>query len=301
MPVRGFLLFFISCLMLVSTKAGAQARNPHTAVPAPQATGPGPQAGPQRRPGIPPNPRVGTQVAPPTPAAQTPAAPTPQVQPPAQQTVEAPHRPAQMPPKPPRVNYVGGQLTVVADNSMMTDVLNGIRSATGIKMEGLEGNADRVFGQFGPASPRVVIDSLLNGSHYDFIILGSLETPDTVQRVILSPRGSSPNAMAANNPGRPMSRPPVEEDNEVVNSPDEVTNEQPVPATPAPAMQQPGQPVPVNPSTVQNQGQPPGGAQGVKTPEQLLEELRRLNSNQRQNSGEGPRTPQQPPDIVPRY
>ena len=95
-----------------------------------------------------------------------------------------------------------------------------------------------------------------------------------------------------------MNRPPVEEDNDIVNSPDEVTDEQPVPA-PAPMIQQQGQPAPINPSTLQNSGQQPGTTQGVKTPEQLLEELRRLNSNQRQNPGEAPR-PQQPPDIVPR-
>jgi hypothetical protein len=61
----------------------------------------------------------------------------------------------------------------------------------------------------------------------------------------------------------------------------------------------------VNPTTVPNQNQQQPGTPTVKTPEQLLEELRRLNSNQRQNQGnnEGPRSPMQPnqpPDIVPR-
>src|SRR5262249_39757036 len=162
------------------------------------------------------------------------------------------------------VSYVNGQLLVVADNSMMTDVLNGIRSSTGIRIEGLGGNADRVYGQFGPASPRVVIDSLLNGSHYDFIILSSLEAPDTVQRVIVSPRASSPNSMTASNTGRPVSRPPLNEDNDVGSNADEVSDEQPAPA-PAPMIQQQGQPAPINPSTVQNSGQQPGTTQGVKT------------------------------------
>ena len=292
--------------MLGTVQAGAQSRNPHTAVPVPQQANPAPQGLPQSRPGIPPNPRVATQVAPTTLNGKIPSSPAGQVQQTSAnqgqstpQTVAAPQQPIQIPPKPPRVSYVGGQLTVIADNSIMTDVLNGIRSATGIKMEGLGGNAERVYGQFGPASPRVVIDSLLNGSHYDFIILSSLETPDAVQRVILSPRPNSPNTMANNTQGRPVNRPPVDEDNEVASSPDEVTDEQPVPVAPVPAVQQQGQQLPINPSTVQNQGQQPGGTQGVKTPEQLLEELRRLNSNQRQSPGDAPR-PQQPPDIVPR-
>lgn len=300
MPVRDCLTVLMACVMLYSHSANAQARNPHSAVPA-QTTAPGAH----RLPGNMQGARLPVQVSPTIANGRVPASANGQVpassaaQPqPASQVPETAQRPAQAPAKPPRVSFVNGQLTVVAENSMMTDVLNGIRSSTGIKMEGLGGNADRVYGQFGPASPRAVIDSLLNGSHYDFIILSSLDSPDTVQRVILSPRGSGPNSMTASNSGRPMNRPPVEEDNDIVNSPDEVTDEQPVPA-PAPMIQQQGQPAPINPSTLQNSGQQPGTTQGVKTPEQLLEELRRLNSNQRQNPGEAPR-PQQPPDIVPR-
>ena len=292
MPLRGQLVLLSACLMLYSDSASAQARNPHSAMPGPPATAPG-APGAQRLPSNMQGTRLPVQVGPTTPNAQVPPAQTQQ----APQT-EA-QRPAQMPPKPPRVSYVNGQLTIVADNSMMTDVLNGIRSSTDIKIEGLGGNADRVYGQFSPASPRVVVDALLNDSHYDFIILSSLEAPGKVQRVILSPRGSSPNSMTAGNTGRPINRPPVAEDNDVINSPDEVSDEQPVPMT-APAIQQQGQAVPINPSTVQNPGQQPGATQGVKTPEQLLEELRRLNSNQRQTQEQGPRTPQQPPDIVPR-
>jgi hypothetical protein len=300
MPVRGYLVLLIPCLVLYSSSASAQTRNPHSAMPGPQATTPGAQKLPSNMQGM----RLPVQAGPTTLNGQVPATPAGQAQ---QAPQTEAQRPAQMPPKPPRVSYVNGQLTVVADNSMMTDVLNGIRSSTGIKMEGLGGNADRVYGQFGPASPRMVIDSLLHGSHYDFIILSSLEAPDTVQRVILSPRTSNPNSTTASNTGRPLGRPPVEEDNDVVNSPDEVSDERPVPvAAPMiqqqgqPVMQQQGQPAPINPSTVQNSGQQPGTTQGVKTPEQLLEELRRLNSNQRQNQEQGPRAPQQPPDIVPR-
>lgn len=243
-----------------------------------------------------------------TQATPPPVAPAQQSAP--QQAADVPQRPAEMPPKPPRVSYVGGQLTVVADNSMLNDVLNGIRSAAGIKMEGLGGSNDRVFGQFGPASPRVVIDSLLNGSHYDFIILSALDTPDTVQRVILSPRTNSPNgAMAASNQGRAFNRPQMQEDNDVAGN--EEVEEQPVGVMPGQGVQpgqpspvQPGQPAVVSPTNAPTQTQQQTGTPTVKTPEQLLEELRRLNG-QRQNQGnnEGPRNPMQPnqpPDIVPR-
>lgn len=277
-----------------------------------------------QRPGSPPAMRIPVQAGPSAPVSQKPSThttvspvngqPTTAVpgnpQQPTAQAADVPQRPAEMPPKPPRVSYVGGQLTVVAENSMLNDVLNGIRSAAGIKMEGLGGSSDRVFGRFGPASPRVVIDSLLNGSHYDFIILSALDTPDTVQRVILSPRTNSPNgAMAASNQGRAFNRPQMQEDNDVAGN-DEV-EEQPVGVMPGQGVQpgqpspvQPGQPAVVNPTNAPTQNQQQTGTPTVKTPEQLLEELRRLNS-QRQNQGnnEGPRNPMQPnqpPDIVPR-
>lgn len=276
--------------------------------------------GVQRGPGSPamksPMQTGPTAPAPQKPVPQNPQTPTPAVIPaqPTPQTAQVPQRPAEMPPKPPRVSYAGGQLTVIADNSTLNDVLNGIRSAAGIKMEGLSGSNDRVFGQFGPASPRVVIDSLLSGSHYDFIILSALETPDTVQRVILSPRASSPSGTVAASQGRAFNR-PAQEDNDVAGN--DEAEEQPAGVMPGQVVQptpvQPGQPTPVqagqptaiNSTTLPNQNQQQPGTPTVKTPEQLLEELRRLNSNQRQNQGnnEGPRSPMQPnqpPDIVPR-
>lgn len=333
MPARGSVVSVAAWLVFFISYAGAQT-NPHTAVPAPQQSGPVMRPGVQRGPGNPQAMRIPMQTGPAAVVPQKPSAAAPQkpvaqattapVNPaqPSPQAAEVPQRPAEMPAKPPRVSYVGGELTVVADNSMLNDVLNGIRSAAGIKLEGLSGSNDRVFGQFGPASPRVVIDSLLSGSHYDFIILSALDTPDTVQRVILSPRSASPTgAMAAANQGRSFGRPPVQEDNDVAGNSDQVSEEQPVGVTPGqgiqpgqpiqvgqpiqPAPVQPGQPGAVNATTVPNQNQQQSGAQTVKTPEQLLEELRRLNNSQRQNQGntEGPRAPMQPnqpPDIVPR-
>lgn len=100
----------------------------------------------------------------------------------------APLRPSQMPPSPPRIIYAGGQLTVVANNSNLADVLNGIGSAIGAGIQGnVAGSDERVFGQFGPASPAAVLDTLLLGSHYDFIIVGSAGNPGSVAQIILTP------------------------------------------------------------------------------------------------------------------
>src|SRR5437868_5608307 len=64
-------------------------------------------------------------------AMPAPVAPAPQVVvlPP------APLRPAQMSAIAPRVSFQNGLLTVFAENSNFSDVLNGIRTATGIRIE----------------------------------------------------------------------------------------------------------------------------------------------------------------------
>src|SRR5437899_2610832 len=65
--------------------------------------------------------------------APVPATTQPQVQVPAY--VPPPLRPAQMAAVAPRISYQNGQLTVVAENANLSDILNGIRVATGVKIE----------------------------------------------------------------------------------------------------------------------------------------------------------------------
>jgi len=107
-----------------------------------------------------------------------------------------------LPPSPPQISYVDGELTVVAKNSTLSDVLKGIQTAIGAKIEGvMPSDTDRVFGQFGPASPQAVCGTLLTGSTYDFIIMGSPKNPELIERIILTGRSaepvSTPPAMAA--------------------------------------------------------------------------------------------------------
>ena len=98
-----------------------------------------------------------------------------------------------LPPSPPQISYVGGELTVVAKNSTLSDVLKGIQTAIGAKIEGvMPSDTDRVFGQFGPASPQAVCGTLLTGSTYDFIIMGSPKNPELIERIILTGRSAEP-------------------------------------------------------------------------------------------------------------
>ena len=175
-----------------------------------------------------------------------------------------------------------GLLTIEANNSTLADVLTGVRRETKAAIDLPAGaSGERVVASIGPGTPQNVLTSLLNGSRFDYIILGSQDQPDAVQRVILraksgpepAPGGQPVVAQRAPNPGGVNAQQPTE--------PDEA-DEQGVPQEEAPdesnpQQQQPQQEIDGEQQQGQQQQQP-----GVKTPEQLLEELRQMQQQQQQ-------------------
>lgn len=250
-----------------------------------------------------PAPAAGSQSAAPAPAANPPiwtAAP---------QQPQPPPAPEQMPATPPQVSYRNGQLSIVARNSTLRDVLTAVGSATGahIDMPPGAGN-ERIFAQVGPGPARDVVASLLADSPMDYIILGSNTAPGGIANITLTaseggpaqaPPPSSP--AQAGQPAQAYQPPePAEEENAEpdASEPEPAAPPQPEPAAPAQNMPEPG---PVVPGTV---GQPPDmqpatnpnpqagtaptnsnqgtGTPQVKTPEQLLQELQRMQQLQQQ-------------------
>src|SRR5579883_2536283 len=87
--------------------------------------------------------------------------------------------PAQMPPKEPEVSFKDGMLGVSADNSTLAAILRAVEKNAGIKVQGSIPE-DRMFGKFGPGSPRDVITQLFSGSHIDYILQGT-DDPESVR------------------------------------------------------------------------------------------------------------------------
>lgn len=87
----------------------------------------------------------------------------------------------------PEISYGNGQLTVVANNSTLSDVLVSIQRVIGARLEGTNVEFERVFGTFA-GSPRQVLNSLLSGSRYDFILAGTVDDPGAVQEIVLTQR-----------------------------------------------------------------------------------------------------------------
>ena len=184
----------------------------------------------------------------------------------------------QMPALPPQVHYNAGQLSIVAENSTLADILRGVRTQTGAAVE-IPANAnERVVGHFGPGPARDVLAALLHGSHFNYVLVGSPAHPDGVDRLILTSKsGGSPE------PGLVVA--PAQNNNQA--QVDEA-------ATPTPDVEPPGE----EPTDSANGAEPPptpDGQQAVKTPEQLLRELQQQQLLQQQQQQQGqPGTPPPP-------
>jgi hypothetical protein len=225
--------------------------------------------------------------------------------------------PEQMPPRPPTVSYQNGQLSIIAPNSTLSDILQAVKSKTGAAIDIPAGANERVVSRFGPGPARDVLAALLNGSHFNYVMIGSDANPTSVAQVILTPRvgAETPPVNQANgampNPGMPQ-------------YPGQVMQPQPFPGgqqpvypqaagvpqqadDPAADSEQPddsasqdnanggdeGAPEQVN----QGDGQDGSAQPQVKTPEQLLQELQRQQQIQQQQQQQQPG--QVPPPAPP--
>lgn len=177
-------------------------------------------------------------------------------------------------PVPPQVSFSGGLLTISASNSTLADVLNAVKTQTGAKLEIPAGAAQqRVAVQLGPGNPRDVLSQLLDGSPFDYILLGSAEQPNALTQIILT-RHEGGGATAPQ-PGTPVASAPEPAEDESANEPP--AEAQPPPAAP-PMPPEPGQ-QPAPPAAANGQQTP---ANRIKTPEQLLQELQQMQRQEQQ-------------------
>lgn len=188
-----------------------------------------------------------------------------------------PPTPEHGPSSPPDVTLSGGQLTITARNSTMSDVLNAVRQKTGAAVDMTGASNDRVVGKFGPGAPREVMAQLLNGSHYDFVLLGSPTDPGALKKIVLMARAVGPEPPPQQQPQQGFQQQPLQavpqvevDQNNDNGSADVVPEQNPPEEEP---QEQPEQP---------EQGQPGQNGPMVKTPEQLLRELQQQQQQQQQ-------------------
>jgi hypothetical protein len=87
----------------------------------------------------------------------------------------------------PRVTYLNGKLAISAQNTTMRDLLRAVSLATGAVIEFPNDHAaERMSATIGPGPVRDVLTTLLNGSGFNYVMLGSPGNPGTLQRMILT-------------------------------------------------------------------------------------------------------------------
>jgi AMIN domain len=108
----------------------------------------------------------------------------------------APAAAAEPPPEPPKpkvtVAFRNGLLSVTADKATLAQVLYEIHNQTGAEIAVPAGaEQEQVFAALGPAAPKEVLAALLDGSPYNFILVGSSSNPNVLERVLLSHKGTN--------------------------------------------------------------------------------------------------------------
>jgi hypothetical protein len=191
----------------------------------------------------------------------------------------------------PQVTFEGGLLTIVAPNSTLGDILRSVRKHTAADIEVPATASERVVTRLGPAPAREVMAELLNGSRFNYILLGSPSDANALVRVVLVAKtpDTPPGQPVAGASGAPPNPAPNGAEPAEAEAAQEENTDEAADQSAAEAEQPPAPPE-----------QP-----GVKTPQQLLQEMqqRQLLMQQQQQAGhpgvypppQGIPMPQRPP------
>jgi hypothetical protein len=119
--------------------------------------------------------------------------------------------PASTAAKPPlEVSFQGGLLSISSNKASLSEVLSAVRERTGADIAIPAGaEQEKVVADIGPAPAPEVLAQLLNGSQFNFLILGSSTDPSALNRVILSSRPDTPMPALM-----PLDQPVADEDDQ---------------------------------------------------------------------------------------
>jgi len=185
----------------------------------------------------------------------------------------------------PTISYQDGMLTIVAPNSTLGDILRGVRKHTAAEIEIPATANERVVTRLGPAPAREVVADLLNGSHFNYILLGSPENANLLVRVVL---------VAKTGPDNPPSPAQVAGNgNNVAPAPAEAAADAPEADV---VDETADEPIPDQGTADAEQQQPvPPDQPGVKTPQQMLQEMQQRQLQIQQQNGQNGQPPTYPP------
>jgi len=186
-----------------------------------------------------------------------------------------------------------GHLTVITENSSLDAILREIASKTGMKITGPIAD-ERVYGTYGPAAPSSVLASLLGGSGNDMVLRESAATGPV--ELVLTPAQAMPASRAQYTPptvSAPLTPSPQYRPQPNYYPPAPSQSYQPPPQQQPQYLSQPQ--LPDNPPSNVTQpasafapeqtaptGTMPQSPNGVPTPQQIYEQLQRLQQQRAQ-------------------
>jgi hypothetical protein len=106
--------------------------------------------------------------------------------------------PLQAEPSPAKVRLESGLLSVAANNSDLDEILRQIASLNGMTIDG-QANGYRIYGVYGPGTPRDVIASLLLGSGNNFLMIGGGPEGSTQALFVTARSTTNPTAPVKEN------------------------------------------------------------------------------------------------------
>jgi hypothetical protein len=160
--------------------------------------------------------------------------------------------PAQQAASPAKIDFSHGTLKIDAQNSSLSQILNQISRETGIQIQGLDRD-ERIYGQYGPDTVANTLTDLLDGSGYNYVMVGGGEGSPPSKLVLTHASGGPSSGGSVNGAAPPESFTPP-------NGSGGEPSEQPV----MPSAQ------PTNDPTA---GQP-------RTPQEIFDQLRRAHPQQ---------------------
>jgi hypothetical protein len=196
----------------------------------------------------------------------------------------------QIPSSAPLVAYQSGQLTIVAQNSTLGDILRSVHAQTGATVDMPSNSTERVVGHFGPGPAREVLASLLNGSHFDYVLLGTAANPNALDKVVLIARPIGPAeepAVEASAAPQPVNAVPFARPQAAAEAAEEAADDSADDASADDAAEA------ADDQAAQPAAAPPNGQTAPKTPEELLQQLQQQQQQQLQQQQPGgvPGTP----------
>jgi hypothetical protein len=192
----------------------------------------------------------------------------------------------------PQVSYQNGQLSIVSPNSTLGDILRAVKKLTNAEID-IPDAPERVVMRLGPGTPREVVAELLNGSRFNYVLLGSPEDPTVLTRVVLVAKSGPDKPAAPGSAGQPPKpavaqneNPPADQEANDADAPEENAAEENAEPAPPPAAEPPAE--------TPDSSQP-------KTPQQMLQEMqqRQLQMQQQQQQQQNGQPPAPGPGVPP--